>query len=36
MQEFKVLESTPILKIALSGEIDSGNADEFLDRKSVV
>ena len=31
MQEFKVLESTPILKIALSGEIDSENADEFYD-----
>ena len=31
MKEFKVLESTPILKIALSGEIDSGNADEFFD-----
>lgn len=31
MQELKVLESEPVLKIALSGEIDSGNADEFFD-----
>ena len=29
MQHVKVLSDSPVLKIALSGEIDSENADEF-------
>ncbi len=31
MQQFKVLEELPELVIELSGEIDSGNADEFYE-----
>ena len=31
MQEFKVIKETPELVIELSGEIDSGNADELYE-----
>jgi len=31
MRQFKVIEKKPELKIALSGEIDSGNAEEFYE-----
>lgn len=31
MQEFKVKQQAPELVIELSGEIDSGNADEFFE-----
>lgn len=31
VMEFKVIKESPELVIALSGEIDSGNADEFYE-----
>ncbi len=31
MQEVKVIARSPVLSFALSGEIDSKNADEFFD-----
>lgn len=31
MNEVTVLKNQPVLEIALSGEIDSGNADEFFE-----